>query len=122
MLTPLTLGALDPNHDPLTTGQTAFATAASMLFGGTVGGLLGQNANAAAMAAANEALNNGTKHWVNAVVCILCMMGIQPGSDNPFDAAKTPFSDDPSLGLTDPEDIPRRIEPASRPFSSGSSK
>jgi filamentous hemagglutinin len=63
MLTPLTLGALDPDHEPLTSDQTAFATAASMLFGGTIAGLLGQNSSAAAMAAANEALNNATKDW-----------------------------------------------------------
>lgn len=120
-LSPLMLGAIDPNHGPLTTGQIAFTTTASTLFGGALAGALGQNVDAAALAAANEALNNGTKHWVNAVVCILCMFGIQPGSDNPFEAAKTPFSDDPSLGVTDPEDIPRKIVPT-RPFGAEPSK
>jgi filamentous hemagglutinin len=105
-LTPATLDAIDPTHAPLTTEQTAFATAVSMLFGGSVAGLLGQNASAAATAAANETLDNSTKHWAaNLAFCILCFMGVQPGSDNPFEASGSPFVDDPSLGVSEKDEL-----------------
>lgn len=76
LVTPLTLGAMDPDHNPLTIEQTAIATAISTLVGGGIAGAFGQNALAGAMAAENEALNNGTKHWVTALVCLLC--GLSP--------------------------------------------
>ena len=78
-LTPLTLDAMDPTHDPLTTEQTAVVTAVAMLAGGGAAAALGQNPNAAATAAENEALNNATGHWfidkvVVPLVCLYCQM------------------------------------------------
>ena len=101
LVTPLTLGAIDPNHDPLTTEQTAIATAISMLAGGGIAGALGQNANAAATAAANEALNNGTRHWVNALICFLCISPPQ-GINGQTDAGSGPM---------DPKDVVESIKP-----------
>lgn len=116
-MTPLTLGAMDPNHDPLTTGQTAIATAIAMLAGGSAAAALGQNPLAAATAAENEALNNGTKHWVsNLAFCILCFMGVQSGSDNVFEISKGPFSDDPSLGVSSKDELDVDPLPRGTPF------
>jgi len=62
-LSPLLLGAIDPNHDPLTTGQTAALGAFATLVGGLSAGLAGANAQAGALAGQNEALNNAGPHW-----------------------------------------------------------
>ncbi len=59
-LSPDVIKAIDPSGAPLTSGQTALVTAIAMIAGGGVAGALGQNANAAATSAANEARNNAT--------------------------------------------------------------
>lgn len=97
-LTPLTLGAIDPGHDPLTTAQTAFATAVSMLAGGATAAALGQNANAGATAAGNEALNNGTQHWLAAIICVFCNYG-------PLQDANPNTIEDPTGNMVDIEDV-----------------
>ena len=84
---------MDPGHDPLTTEQTAIATAIAMLAGGGAAAALGQNANAAATAAANEALNNTTGHWfidkvVVPLVCLYCQL--QGGETLPELPAENP--------------------------------
>ena len=96
LLTPFTLGAIDPSHDPLTTEQTAIVTAISMLAGGGAGAALGQNPGAAAMAAGNEAENNGAKHWAF-VVCLLCNLYTGPENINGVES--------PVSGMTSPEDV-----------------
>ncbi|WER45125.1 filamentous hemagglutinin N-terminal domain-containing protein [Cupriavidus sp. WKF15] len=63
IVAPLVLGLIDPGQTPPTTGQTAAATAIAMLAGGGLASALGQNANAAALAAQNEALNNTISHY-----------------------------------------------------------
>lgn len=63
-LSPLLLGTIDPNHDPLTTGQTAALGAFATLVGGLSAGLAGANAQAGAQAGQNVALNNDAPHWV----------------------------------------------------------
>jgi len=73
------LGAIDPNHDPLTTGQTAALGAFATLVGGLSAGLAGANALGGALAGQNEALNNTAKRWfVNKVVvplvCLYCQL------------------------------------------------
>lgn len=100
-LTPLTLGAMDPNHEPLTLGQTALATAISTLAGGSVAGLLGQNPLGGATAAANEVENNGTKHWVTAVICLLCGMSPPQSIDGQTDAGGGPM---------DPKDVLEQVK------------
>lgn len=62
-LSPLLLGTIDPNHDPLTTGQTAALGAFATLVGGLSAGLAGANAQAGAQAGQNVALNNDAPHW-----------------------------------------------------------
>jgi filamentous hemagglutinin len=100
-LTPLTLGAMDPNHEPLTLGQTALATAISTLAGGSLAGLLGQNPLGGATAAANEVENNGTKHWVTAVICLLCGMSPPQSIDGQTDAGGGPM---------DPKDVLEQVK------------
>lgn len=117
MISPSILSALDPSGAPLDSSQIALITAIATLAGGVTAGLADTNPQAGATAAENEALNNSTKHWVTALLCFLCAAGVRTGSDNPFEASKSPFTDDPSLGVTDPEDIPREIEPYMRPIN-----
>lgn len=101
LVTPLTLGAMDPNHEPLTLGQTALATAISTLAGGSLAGLLGQNPLGGATAAANEVENNGTKHWVTAVICLLCGMSPPQSIDGQTDAGGGPM---------DPKDVLEQVK------------
>ncbi|MFJ2986222.1 beta strand repeat-containing protein [Collimonas sp. NPDC087041] len=57
-VTPFLLAAMDPNATALSPEQTAALTALSMLAGGGVAALAGQNATTAAQFAENETLNN----------------------------------------------------------------
>lgn len=57
-MTPFLLAGVDPNAQALDTAQTAIVTALATLAGGSVAGMLGQNAQAGAMWADNEASNN----------------------------------------------------------------
>ncbi|WP_158229192.1 hypothetical protein [Collimonas sp. PA-H2] len=57
-ITPYLLAAMDPNATALSPGQTAALTALSMLAGGGVAALAGQNSTTAAQFAENETLNN----------------------------------------------------------------
>lgn len=63
LASPLLLGSIDPNHDVLTTGQTAALGAFATLVGGLSAGLAGANAQAGAQAGQNVALNNDAPHW-----------------------------------------------------------
>jgi filamentous hemagglutinin len=63
LASPLLLGGIDPNHDVLTTGQTAALGAFATLVGGLSAGLAGANAQAGAQAGQNVALNNDAPHW-----------------------------------------------------------
>lgn len=67
-----------------------------MLAGGSIAGVLGQNATVAATAAANEAENNANEHWAF-LICLLC--NLYPGPES-INGVQNPVS-----GLTSPEDI-----------------
>jgi hypothetical protein len=62
LIAPQVIGAIDPTGEQLTPEQIALVTSISMLTGGLAAEALGQNVAGAALSAANEALNNATKH------------------------------------------------------------
>ena len=97
LLTPQVLSAMDPNNEPLTTGQTATATVIAMLAGSGIAAALGQNATDAATSAANETLNNSAQHLLKAIICIICNLS-SPLSIN---AVEEPIDG----GMTTPEDV-----------------
>ena len=91
-LSPLILGAIDPNHDPLTTGRTAALGAFATLVGGLSAGLAGANAQAGAQAGQNVALNNDAPHWGQpASQTGAGLLGQQTGSNG--SSTLNPFSD-----------------------------
>ena len=57
-LSPDFIKAMDPTGAPLSAGQQAALAGFATLLGGVTAGLAGQNAQAGALAAQNEALNN----------------------------------------------------------------
>ncbi|MFP6560606.1 filamentous hemagglutinin [Paraburkholderia sp. B3] len=104
LLSPAVMSAIDPTGAPLTNAQIATVTALSMLAGGGLADLAGQNATAGTTAAENEALNNGTKHWVQALVCLLCWSPPQTiGSQS--DAGSGPMDPKDALELIKEDDI-----------------
>jgi len=58
LLSPQFLGALDPNHDPVTSGQTAMTAGLATLAGAIAAGLAGAKPQGGASSAENEAVNN----------------------------------------------------------------
>jgi hypothetical protein len=104
IISPYVIGQIDPTSAPPTPEQAAITTAIAMLAGGGIAGALGQNVSGAATAAENEALNNSTKHWVAAVVCLLCWSPPQTiGSQS--DAGSGPMDPKDALELIKEDDI-----------------
>lgn len=93
LASPLLLGAIDPNHNVLTTGQTAALGAFATLVGGLSAGLAGANAQGGAQAGQNVALNNDAPHWgLPSNQAQAGLPGQQGGSTNGSSLIANPFT------------------------------
>lgn len=118
VLSPGVLNAVDPNGVAFDQAGPAAFAAIAMLAGGSLAEVLGQNVFGATAAAENQVENNDLKHMLaNIGFCFMCT--ISPfNAENPWTAQTQPGTLlDPTMGLTDPEDVPKTAKPEpNRPY------